>query len=77
MSNSNDAVRKILDLVKADKRTSLTAEGGWCVILMASRLGVASPLPRREARDRHWLSGDEDCRRISFTKTEAGGVMVG
>ena len=31
MSNSNDAVRKILDLVKADKRTSLTAPEGKLV----------------------------------------------
>src|SRR6202030_1002611 len=31
MSNSKDAVRKILDLVKADKRTSLTAPEGKLV----------------------------------------------
>ena len=31
MSNSKDAVRKILDAVKADKRTSLTAPEGKVV----------------------------------------------
>ena len=31
MSNSKDAVRKILDAVKADKRTSLTAPEGKLV----------------------------------------------
>ena len=31
MSNSKDAVRKILDSVKADKRTSLTAPEGKLV----------------------------------------------
>ncbi len=31
MSNSKDAVRKVLDAVKADKRTSLTAPEGKLV----------------------------------------------
>jgi len=40
MSNSKDAVRKILDTVKADKRTSLTAPEGK---LVCDAYGIAVP----------------------------------
>ena len=66
MSNSKDAVRKILDAVKADKRTSLTAPEGKLVCdaygIPVPKEGVATIRRRSgEARRRHGLSGgDED-----------------
>src|SRR6201998_2834002 len=83
MSNSKDAVRKILDLVKADKRTSLTAPEGK---LVCDAYGI--PVPKEGVAK----SADEASRiatEMGFPvvmkivspdilhKTEAGGVMVG
>src|SRR6266481_4992757 len=83
MSNSNDAVRKILDLVKADKRTSLTAPEGK---LVCDAYGI--PVPKEGVAK----SADEAVKLASgmgfpvvmkivspdiLHKTEAGGVMVG
>src|SRR6202000_1609743 len=83
MSSSKDSVRKILDLVKADKRTSLTAPEGK---LVCDAYGI--PVPKegvaKSAGDAAKMAG-----RMGFPvvmkivspdilhKTEAGGVMVG
>src|ERR1700727_1534606 len=83
MSNSKDAVRKILDLVKADKRTSLTAPEGK---LVCDAYGI--PVPKEGV-----AKSAEEASRIAtemgfpvvmkivspdiLHKTEAGGVMVG
>jgi acyl-CoA synthetase (NDP forming) len=62
MSNSKDAVRKILDLVKADKRTSLTAPEGK---LVCDAYGI--PVPKEgvaksaEEASRIAPGGHEDC----------------
>src|ERR1700692_3408532 len=82
MSNSKDAVRKILDLVKADKRTSLTAPEGK---LVCDAYGI--PVPKEGV-----AKSAEEASRIATAmgfpvvmkivspdilhKTEAGGVMV-
>src|SRR6201991_5078058 len=83
MSNSKDAVRKVLDLVKADKRTSLTAPEGK---LGCDAYGI--PVPKEGV-----AKSAEEASRIAAAmgfpvvmkivspdilhKTEAGGVMVG
>src|SRR6202161_1925043 len=83
MSNSKDAVRKILDLVKADKRTSLTAPEGK---LVCDAYGI--PVPKEGV-----AKSAEEAAKIATAmgfpvvmkivspdilhKTEAGGVMVG
>src|ERR1700760_3872045 len=83
MSNSKDAVRKVLDRVKADKRTSLTAPEGK---LVCDAYGI--PVPKEGV-----AKSAEDASRIATAmgfpvvmkivspdilhKTEAGGVMVG
>ena len=83
MSNSKDAVRKILDLVKADKRTSLTAPEGK---LVCDAYGI--PVPKEgvaksagEAADIATDMGFPVVMKIVspdiLHKTEAGGVMVG
>jgi acetyl coenzyme A synthetase (ADP forming)-like protein len=83
MSNSKDAVRKILDLVKADKRTSLTAPEGK---LVCDAYGI--PVPKEgvaksagEASDIATDMGFPVVMKIVspdiLHKTEAGGVMVG
>lgn len=54
MSNSKDAVRKVLDQVKADKRTSLTAPEGK---LVCDAYGIAVPKEgwrNRPARPARW-----------------------
>src|SRR6202000_1209109 len=83
MSNSKDAVRKILDLVKANKRTSLTAPEGK---LVCDAYGI--PVPKEGVAK----SADEAVKIATgmgfpvvmkivspdiLHKTEAGGVMVG
>src|ERR1700748_104257 len=83
MSNSKDAVRKILDLVKADKRTSLTAPEGK---LVCDAYGI--PVPKEGVAK----SADEAVKIATgrgfavvmkivspdiVHKTEAGGVMLG
>jgi acetyl coenzyme A synthetase (ADP forming)-like protein len=83
MSNSKDAVRKILDAVKADKRTSLTAPEGK---LVCDAYGI--PVPRegvaKSASEAARIASDMDFPVVMkivspdiLHKTEAGGVMVG
>jgi acetyl coenzyme A synthetase (ADP forming)-like protein len=83
MSNSKDAVRKILDLVKADKRTSLTAPEGK---LVCDAYGI--PVPKegvaRSAGEAAKIATDMGFPVVMkivspdiLHKTEAGGVMVG
>jgi acetyl coenzyme A synthetase (ADP forming)-like protein len=83
MSHSKDAVRKILDAVKADKRTSLTAPEGK---LVCDAYGI--PVPKEGVAK----SADEAVKLAAgmgfpvvmkivspdiLHKTEAGGVIVG
>jgi acetyl coenzyme A synthetase (ADP forming)-like protein len=83
MSHSKDAVRKILDAVKADKRSSLTAPEGK---LVCDAYGI--PVPQegvaKSAADAVKLAtgmGFPVVMKIVspdiLHKTEAGGVMVG
>src|SRR5277367_1565814 len=83
MSNSKDAVRKILDAVKADKRTSLTAPEGK---LVCDAYGI--PVPKegvaKSAADAAKIATDMGFAVVMkivspdiLHKTEAGGVMVG
>jgi acetyl coenzyme A synthetase (ADP forming)-like protein len=83
MSNSKDAVRKILDLVKADKRTSLTAPEGK---LVCDAYGIAVPKEgvARSAGGAAKIATDMGFPVVMkivspdiLHKTEAGGVMVG
>jgi acetyl coenzyme A synthetase (ADP forming)-like protein len=83
MSNSKDAVRKILDAVKADKRTSLTAPEGK---LVCDAYGIPVPgedvaKSATEASDIATKMGFPVVMKIVspdiLHKTEAGGVMVG
>jgi acetyl coenzyme A synthetase (ADP forming)-like protein len=83
MSNSKDAVRKILDSVKADKRTSLTAPEGK---LVCDAYGI--PVPK-EGVAKSAAEASKIATGMGFPvvmkivspdilhKTEAGGVMVG
>jgi acetyl coenzyme A synthetase (ADP forming)-like protein len=83
MSNSKDAVRKILDSVKADKRTSLTAPEGK---LVCDAYGI--PVPKegvaKSASEASKIAADMGFPVVMkivspdiLHKTEAGGVMVG
>jgi acetyl coenzyme A synthetase (ADP forming)-like protein len=83
MSNSKDAVRKILDAVKADKRTSLTAPEGK---LVCDAYGI--PVPKegvaKSAAEASKIANDMGFPVVMkivspdiLHKTEAGGVMVG
>src|SRR4030081_3618218 len=83
MSNSKDAVRKILDSVKADKRTSLTAPEGN---LVCDAYGI--PVPKegvaKSAAEAAKIAADMGFPVVMkivspdiLHKTEAGGVMVG
>src|SRR3979490_1264249 len=82
-SDSRGAVRKILDAVKADKRTSLTAPEGK---LVCDAYGI--PVPKegvaKSASEAAKIATDMGfpvVRKISapdiLHKTEAGGVVVG
>src|SRR5450432_4074797 len=83
MSNSKDAVRKILDAVKADKRTSLTAPEGK---LVCDAYGIATP---KEGVATSAAEASKIASGMGFPvvlkivspeilhKTEAGGVLVG
>jgi len=83
MSNGKDAVRKVLDQVKADKRTSLTAPEGK---LVCDAYGIAVP---KEGVARTAAEAATLATTIGFPvvmkivspdilhKTEAGGVVVG
>src|SRR6202158_966424 len=83
MSNSKDAVRKILDAVKADKRTSLTAPEGK---LVCDAYGI--PVPKegvaKSAAEAAKIAADMGFPVVMkivspdiLHKTEAGGVIVG
>src|SRR6266567_4386398 len=83
MSNSKDAVRKVLDAVKADKRTSLTAPEGK---LVCDAYGI--PVPKegvaKSASEAAKIATDMGFPVVMkivspdiLHKTEAGGVMVG
>src|SRR5476651_2122873 len=76
MSNSKDAVRKILDSVKADKRTSLTAPEGK---LVCDAYGI--PVPKEGVAKSAAEMGFPVVMKIVsphiLHKTEAGGVVVG
>src|SRR6059058_4133045 len=83
MSSSRDAVRKILDVVKSDKRTSLTAPEGK---LVCDAYGI--PVPK-EAVAKSAADAAKVATGMGFPvvmkivspdilhKTEAGGVIVG
>ena len=83
MSNPKDAVRKVLDAVKADKRTSLTAPEGK---LVCDAYGI--PVPKegvaKSASEAAKLAADMGFPVVMkivspdiLHKTEAGGVIVG
>src|ERR1700742_239785 len=83
MSSSKDAVRKVLDAVKADKRTSLTAPEGK---LVCDAYGI--PVPKegvaKSAADAAKLASSMGFPVVMkivspdiLHKTEAGGVVVG
>ena len=83
MSNPKDAVRKVLDAVKADKRTSLTAPEGK---LVCDAYGI--PVPKegvaKSAAEAAKLAADMGFPVVMkivspdiLHKTEAGGVIVG
>ena len=83
MSNSKDAVRKVLDSVKADKRTSLTAPEGK---LVCDAYGI--PVPKegvaKSAAEAAKIATDMGFPVVMkivspdiLHKTEAGGVVVG
>ena len=80
MSNSKDAVRKVLDAVKADRRTSLTAPEGK---LVCDAYGI--PVPKegvaKSAAEAAKLAADMGFPVVMkivspdiLHKTEAGGV---
>src|SRR6202047_4776976 len=83
MSNPKDAVRKVLDQVKADQRTSLTAPEGK---LVCDAYGI--PVPK-EAVAKSAAEAAKIATGMGFPvvmkivspdilhKTEAGGVVVG
>src|SRR5512132_1687211 len=83
MSNSKDAVRKVLDQVKADNRTSLTAPEGKLVCdaygIPVPKEGVAKSVA--EASKLATGMGFPVVMKIVspdiLHKTEAGGVVVG
>src|SRR5207244_11723909 len=83
MASSKDAVRKVLDAVKADKRTSLTVPEGK---LVCDAYGI--PVPKegvaKSATEAAKLAADMGFPVVMkivtpdiLHKTEAGGVMVG
>src|SRR5438128_3366794 len=83
MSNPKDAVRKVLDAVKADKRTSLTAPEGK---LVCDAYGI--PVPKegvaKSAAEAGKLASGMGFPVVMkivspdiLHKTEAGGVVVG
>src|SRR6202046_5778087 len=83
MSNSKDAVRKVLDQVKADKRTSLTAPEGKLVCdaygIPVPKEGVATSAAEaaKIATDMGFPVVMKIVSPDILHKTEAGGVVVG
>ncbi|MGC2810259.1 MAG: acetate--CoA ligase family protein [Bradyrhizobium sp.] len=83
MSNSKDAVRKILDLVKVEKRTSLTAPEGKLVCdaygIPVPKEGVAKSVSEaaKIATDMGFPVVMKIVSPDILHKTEAGGVVVG
>jgi acetyl coenzyme A synthetase (ADP forming)-like protein len=83
MSHSKDAVRKILDAVKADKRTSLTAPEGKLVCdaygIPVPKEGVATSAAEaaKIATDMGFPVVMKIVSPDILHKTEAGGVTVG
>src|SRR5215475_5161424 len=83
MSNAKDAVRKVLDQVKADKRTSLTAPEGK-VVCDAYGIPVPKEDVAKSAADAAKIAGGMGFPVVMkivspdiLHKTEAGGVIVG
>src|SRR3954471_9875059 len=83
MSNSKDAVRRVLDAVKADKRTSLTAPEGKVVCdaygIAVPKEGVATSAAEA-AKIAAGMGFPVVLKIVSpeiLHKTEAGGVLVG
>src|SRR5215468_9108622 len=83
MSNARDAVRKVLDQVKADERTSLTAPEGKIVCdaygIPVPKEGVAKSAAEA-AKIATGMGYPVVMKIVSpdiLHKTEAGGVMVG
>src|SRR6201995_5577029 len=83
MSNSKDAVRKILDAVKADKRTSLTAPEGK-VVCDAYGIPVPKEGVAKSAADAAKIASSMGFPVVMkivspdiLHKTEAGGGVVG
>src|SRR5690349_2724111 len=83
MSNAKDAVRKVLDQVKSDKRTSLTAPEGKIVCdaygIPVPKEGVAKSAAEA-AKIAAGMGFPVVMKIVSpdiLHKTEAGGVMVG
>src|SRR3981189_1699932 len=83
MAHFKDAVRKILDLVKADKRTSLTAPEGK---LVCDAYGIAVPKEgvAKSAAEAAKIAADMGFPVVMkivspdiLHKTEAGGAMGG
>src|ERR1700745_4142389 len=83
MSSAKDAVGKVLDQVKADQRTSLTAPEGK---LVCDAYGIAVPHEglAKSAADAAKIASDMGFPVVMkivspdiLHKTEAGGVMVG
>jgi acetyl coenzyme A synthetase (ADP forming)-like protein len=83
MSHSKDAVRRILDVVKADQRTSLTAPEGKLVCdaygIPVPKEGVATSAAEaaRIAADMGFPVVMKIVSPDILHKTEAGGVVVG
>src|SRR6516162_11072537 len=83
MTNAKDAVRKILDQVRADKRTSLTAPEGK-VVCDAYGIPVPKEGVAKSATEAAKIAGDMGFPVVMkivspdiLHKTEAGGVVVG
>src|ERR1700753_1665085 len=83
MSNAKDAVRKVLDAVKADKRTSLTAPEGK-VVWDAYGIPVPTEGVAKSAAEAAKLASGMGFPVVMkivspdiLHKTEAGGVVVG
>src|SRR3954447_10140179 len=81
MSNPNDAVRKVLDAVKADKRTSLTAPEGK-LVCDAYEIPVPKEGVAKSAAEAAKIATDMGFPVVMkivspdiLHKTEAGGVV--